>query len=110
MMSFSYIIEFVKVLYRERRAPERLSDLAAFCWWSMLVISVALFLATAAAGGYELNKTLEPLNASSKTVESKSNPALDRPALEALNASFEQRAGLFTAVQRHLPTFINPSD
>ena len=110
MMSPSHMIDFVKVLYRERQTPERLASLASVWWWSMLVIAIALFITTAGAGAYELNKTLEPLTTSSQTPSRVPSPALDRVALDALNAAFEQRQGLYTAAQTHLPVFINPSD
>ena len=109
-MSPSHIIDFVQVLYRERRTPERLATLASVWWWSMLAIAVALFITTAGAGAYELNNTLEPLTSSSQTASGVPAPALDRVALDAVNASFEQRQGLYTAAQTHLPVFINPSD
>ena len=110
MMSPTHIGSFIQTLYRERRAPESLATLAALWWWTMLTISAVLCIATAGIGAYELNSSLSPLSVSPQTAQEVATPVLNRDALNAVNTALEQRAGLYTAVQTHLPTYINPSD
>lgn len=103
------IFKETEVAYLDRQEPEKLRSLAQIYWRVLLLGGVLTAVAFLAYGGLMLAAVTAPLAGESAPGDVKASVGVDRPALDAILASYAARDARYKEISASPPNVADPS-